>query len=45
MTADRPYRRALPPDAARAEIRDAVGHQFDERVASAFLEAVVRGPV
>ncbi|MEA2457386.1 MAG: hypothetical protein QOC95_358 [Thermoleophilaceae bacterium] len=40
MTADRPYRRALPPDAARAEIRSAVGRQFDSRVASAFLEAV-----
>jgi diguanylate cyclase (GGDEF)-like protein len=44
MTADRPYRRALPPDAARDEIRAAVGRQFDKRVASAFLEAVGRRP-
>jgi putative nucleotidyltransferase with HDIG domain len=40
MTADRPYRRALHPDAARAEIRSAAGRQFDSRVASAFLDAV-----
>jgi diguanylate cyclase (GGDEF)-like protein len=40
MTADRPYRRALPPDAARDEIRGAAGRQFDSRVASAFLDAV-----
>ncbi|MEA2471444.1 MAG: hypothetical protein QOE38_2443, partial [Thermoleophilaceae bacterium] len=40
MTADRPYRRALDPDAAREEIRSAVGRQFDKRVASAFLDAV-----
>jgi putative nucleotidyltransferase with HDIG domain len=40
MTADRPYRRALPPDAARAEIRLAAGRQFDSRVATAFLDAV-----
>jgi diguanylate cyclase (GGDEF)-like protein len=40
MTADRPYRRALPPDAAREEIRGAAGRQFDSRVATAFLEAV-----
>jgi diguanylate cyclase (GGDEF)-like protein/putative nucleotidyltransferase with HDIG domain len=42
MTADRPYRRALAPDAAREEIRSAVGRQFDKRVASAFLDAVGR---
>jgi diguanylate cyclase (GGDEF)-like protein len=40
MTADRPYRRALPPDVASDEIRAAVGRQFDSRVASAFLDAV-----
>jgi putative nucleotidyltransferase with HDIG domain len=40
MTADRPYRRALAPDRARAEIECAAGRQFDSRVASAFLEAV-----
>jgi HD-GYP domain-containing protein (c-di-GMP phosphodiesterase class II) len=42
MTADRPYRRALPPDAAYAEISSAAGRQFDSRVTSAFLEAVGR---
>jgi HD-GYP domain-containing protein (c-di-GMP phosphodiesterase class II) len=42
MTADRPYRRALAPDAARDEIRAAAGRQFDSRVASAFLDAVGR---
>jgi diguanylate cyclase (GGDEF)-like protein len=40
MTADRPYRRALAPDVARAEIRSAAGREFDSRVADAFLEAV-----
>ena len=40
MTADRPYREALPPDTAREEIRAAAGRQFDSRVAAAFLEAV-----
>lgn len=40
MTADRPYRRALAPDAARAEIRSRSGSQFDSRVASVFLDAV-----
>jgi diguanylate cyclase (GGDEF)-like protein len=42
MTADRPYRRALPPDTARDEIRSSAGRQFDSRVASAFLDAVGR---
>jgi putative nucleotidyltransferase with HDIG domain len=42
MTADRPYRRALPPEAAREEIRASAGRQFDKRVVSAFLEAVGR---
>ena len=40
MTADRPYRRALAPEAARDEIRSAAGRQFDSRVASAFLDGV-----
>jgi diguanylate cyclase (GGDEF)-like protein len=40
MTRNRPYRDALPPDVAHAEIRTFAGAQFDERVASAFLEAV-----
>lgn len=37
MTSDRPYRRALTPDAARAEISRCSGTQFDARCAQAFL--------
>jgi putative nucleotidyltransferase with HDIG domain len=37
MTSDRPYRRALPYAAARAEIIRESGHQFDPRVVAAFL--------
>jgi HD-GYP domain-containing protein (c-di-GMP phosphodiesterase class II) len=37
MTTNRPYRRALPADAARAEIRRCTGTQFDPRCAEAFL--------
>jgi diguanylate cyclase (GGDEF)-like protein len=40
MTTDRPYRRALAPDVALAEIREAAGRQFDSRVADVFLETV-----
>jgi len=37
MTTNRPYRRALPPEAARAEITRCAGTQFDPRCAEAFL--------
>ena len=37
MTADRPYRRALPAEAARAELRRGADAQFDGRVVDAFL--------
>ena len=37
MTSDRPYRRALPYIAAREEITNGSGHQFDPRVVEAFL--------
>jgi HD-GYP domain-containing protein (c-di-GMP phosphodiesterase class II) len=37
MTSDRPYRRALPPEAAIAEIVSKAGSQFDPQVAYAFL--------
>ena len=40
MTRDRPYRPALPADAARAEIESFAGAQFDRAVASAFLDEV-----
>lgn len=37
MTSDRPYRKALPVSAARAEIQKFSGVQFDPRVVEAFL--------
>jgi putative nucleotidyltransferase with HDIG domain len=39
MTSDRPYRRALSPDAAREEIIRCSGTQFDPRCVQAFLTA------
>jgi len=36
MTADRPYRRALTTNEARAELRRGAGTQFDPRVVRAF---------
>jgi putative nucleotidyltransferase with HDIG domain len=37
MTSDRPYRKALSPEAARVEIARCSGTQFDPRCAEAFL--------
>jgi HD-GYP domain-containing protein (c-di-GMP phosphodiesterase class II) len=37
MTSNRPYRRALSPETARAEIERCSGTQFDPRCAEAFL--------
>jgi putative nucleotidyltransferase with HDIG domain len=37
MTSDRPYRRALPFEAARSEITRESGRQFDPKVAEVFL--------
>jgi len=37
MTSDRPYRKALSIDDARAEIKEWSGRQFDPKVADAFL--------
>jgi len=37
MTSDRPYRKALPYEAARAEIRKFSGTQFDPKVVEVFL--------
>ena len=37
MTTDRPYRRALSPEAAVAELRSCAGTQFDPRVVDALL--------
>jgi len=38
MTCDRVYRRALPIEVAREELRKGKGSQFDERVVDVFLE-------
>jgi response regulator RpfG family c-di-GMP phosphodiesterase len=37
MTSDRPYRKALPPEMARAEVLRHSGTQFDPKVVQAFL--------
>ena len=39
MTADRPYRAALPAEVAINELRSCAGAQFDPRVVEAFVEA------
>ena len=39
MTSDRPYRSALPPKAAAAEVDRCAGTQFDPDIAVAFLDA------
>jgi HD-GYP domain-containing protein (c-di-GMP phosphodiesterase class II) len=43
MTSDRPYRPALSPDAAKAEIVGGIGGQFCPRSARAFLEVLEEG--
>ncbi len=40
MTSDRPYRKALPVDVARAEMRENAGTQFDPRAVDAVLDLV-----
>jgi diguanylate cyclase (GGDEF)-like protein/putative nucleotidyltransferase with HDIG domain len=45
MTSDRAYRAAMPPEAAREELRRNAGTQFDARVVEAFLAALERGRV
>jgi two-component system, cell cycle response regulator len=40
MVSDRPYRRAMPVEDARAELRRCAGSQFDPAVVEAFLEVV-----
>jgi HD-GYP domain-containing protein (c-di-GMP phosphodiesterase class II) len=40
MTSDRPYRSALPPEAAADELRREAGRQFQADVVEALLRAV-----
>jgi putative nucleotidyltransferase with HDIG domain len=43
MTSARPYRSAMPKDAAMQEIRSGAGSQFDDRVVGAFVSIVAKG--
>jgi diguanylate cyclase (GGDEF)-like protein/putative nucleotidyltransferase with HDIG domain len=43
MTSDRPYRSAMSPVAAVAELRRTAGSQFDPRLVTIFVERVLRG--
>jgi HD-GYP domain-containing protein (c-di-GMP phosphodiesterase class II) len=45
MTSDRPYRRALPAEAAVAEVARCAGGQFDPVVARVFVEAWLEGQI
>jgi HD-GYP domain-containing protein (c-di-GMP phosphodiesterase class II) len=42
MTSDRVYRMAIGDEAARRELRENAGTQFDERVVEALLNALER---
>jgi HD-GYP domain-containing protein (c-di-GMP phosphodiesterase class II) len=43
MTTDRPYRRAMTPEAALEELRDNAGRQFESRVVEAVVSVVEDG--
>jgi HD-GYP domain-containing protein (c-di-GMP phosphodiesterase class II) len=45
MTSDRPYRRALPAEAAVAEVARCAGGQFDPVVARVFVDAWLEGQI
>jgi diguanylate cyclase (GGDEF)-like protein len=44
MRSDRPYRPAMRPEAARAELRRHAGTQFDPRIVDALLDVLDRDP-
>ena len=44
MTSDRPYREAMPPEAARREVQEMAGTQFCPRVAAALMDALDNDP-
>jgi putative nucleotidyltransferase with HDIG domain len=44
MTSTRPYRQAMSPDAALAELGRCTGTQFDDRVVEAFLRSIDENP-
>ena len=43
MTTDRPYREAMPREAAIAELQSNTGTQFDPRIISALMKVVEQG--
>ncbi len=45
MTSDRPYRKAMPPSTALAELHRHAGTQFDPHVVDAFTSVLVGRPV
>jgi HD-GYP domain-containing protein (c-di-GMP phosphodiesterase class II) len=42
MTTDRPYRKAMPVEAAIEELKSNMGNQFDPAITEAFLRALAR---
>ena len=45
MTTDRPYRNAMPAEAALKRLRNAAGTQFDPDVVAAFVQVHERGEI
>jgi response regulator RpfG family c-di-GMP phosphodiesterase len=45
MVSDRPYRKALPEEAALNELKNLKGTQFDPRVVDAFIKAYEKGKI
>jgi len=44
MTSDRPYRKAISPKSAAAELRKFAGIQFDPQIVDVFLNRVLNHP-